>query len=189
MGILSNYIEIITDMLQSGGIIFGILIVLLESFIPVLPLGVFVALNVGAYGSFIGILISWLATSLGCYLAFLLFRLLSIKYFNKHIKKQKLEKIISKIKSISFSNLVVLIALPFTPSFLINIACGVVNMSKKKFIAAILLGKIFSILFWGYIGKSLLESITDIKVIILVSILVAIAYFISKIISKKLEIE
>ena len=93
------------------------------------------------------------------------------------------------MKTIEFSNLVVLIALPFTPAFLINIACGVINMSKRKFITAILIGKIFMVIFWGCIGKSLLESITDIKTIMIVSVFIIIAYIISKIVSKKMKIE
>ena len=62
-------------------------------------------------------------------------------------------------------------------------------MSKKKFIAAILTGKIFMVIFWGCIGKSLLESITDIKTIIIVSIFIIVAYMVSKIVSKRMKIE
>ena len=105
------------------------------------------------------------------------------------LASKKLEKVIKKMKTIEFSNLVVLIALPFTPAFLINIACGVINMSKRKFITAILIGKIFMVIFWGCIGKSLLESITDIKTIMIVSVFIIIAYIISKIVSKKMKIE
>ena len=62
-------------------------------------------------------------------------------------------------------------------------------MSKRKFITAILIGKIFMVIFWGCIGKSLLESITDIKTIMIVSVFIIIAYIISKIVSKKMKIE
>ena len=186
---INNNIEVITELLKNGGIFCGILLVLLESIIPMLPLGVFIAFNINAFGLILGILISWIGTCLGCYLSFLFFRFLSIKFLNKHFKNKKLEKVIYRIKSITFSNLVVLIALPFTPAFLINIACGVVDITKKKFVAAIMVGKIFTVTFWGCIGKSLLASITDIKTIIIVSIFIVIAYFLSKLVSKKLEIE
>ena len=55
--------------------------------------------------------------------------------------------------------------------------------------AAILIGKIFSITFWAYIGKSILESITDIKSIVFIALALLIAYIISKIVNKKFEIE
>lgn len=189
MELIENYIEIITQLLKTGGIFFGILLVLLESIIPMLPLGAFIALNINAFGLIIGIIISWIGTCLGCYLSFIFFRFLSDKFFNKYFNNRKLEKVIERIKNITFSNLVVLIALPFTPAFLINISCGVVDITKKKFVAAIMIGKVFTVTFWGCIGKSLLESITDIKTIITVSIFILVAYFLSKLVSKKLKIE
>lgn len=187
--ILTDLVNYMTTLLQNGGVIFGVLLILLESIIPALPLGIFVALNINAFGLILGIIISWLATCLGCYISYILFNYLSKKCLKKILNNKKLEKIIKKMKKIEFSNLVVLIALPFTPAFLINIACGVVNMSKKKFVTALLIGKIFMIVFWGCIGKSLLESITDIKTIIIVSIFIIAAYFISKLVSKKMRIE
>ena len=93
------------------------------------------------------------------------------------------------MKTIDFSSLVVIIALPFTPAFLINIAAGIVKISKKKFLAAILIGKVFMIIFWGCVGKSLLESMTDIKTIMVISLLIIVAYFVSKLVSKKMKIE
>ena len=189
MELINDYIEVITQLLKTGGIICGMILVLLEAIIPMLPLGVFITFNVNAFGLFIGVLISWIGTCIGCYLTFLFFRFLSIKFLNKYFKNEKLEKVITRIQSINFSNLVVLIALPFTPSFLINIACGVVDITKKKFLAAIMIGKVFAVMFWACVGKSLLESVTDIKTIIVVTIYIVIAYVISKIVSKKLKIE
>lgn len=189
MELLSNYIEVITELLQNGGVICGILLVLLEAIIPILPLGVFITFNINAFGGIVGFIISWIGTSLGCYLTFLFFRFLSIKYLNKYMQNKKLQKVIDKIKHITFPNLVVLIALPFTPSFLINISCGVVDITKKKFATSIMLGKIFTVMFWGLIGKSLLVSITDFKTIIITIIFISIAYLLSKLVSKKLNIE
>lgn len=189
MEIATNLVEYVTSLLQSGGILAGFLLVLLESAIPALPLGVFIALNINAYGLIFGILISWISTCFGCYLAFLFFRFLASKFLSKWIHKKQVQKVVKRIEKIEFSNLVVLIALPFTLAFLINIASGISNMSKKKFLYAILLGKIFMVTFWGCIGKSLLESITDIKTIIIISIFIIVAYFISKLFSKKMKIE
>ncbi len=189
MKLLYDIVDYLTLLLQHGGIISGILLVLLESIIPALPLGVFVALNVNAFGVIVGIIISWLATCLGCYLSFLLFSMISKKYIKEKIKNPRLKKIEKKMKKIDFSKLVVIIALPFTPAFLINIACGLVKTSKRKFLFALLTGKIFMILFWGLIGKSLIESVTDISTIIIICIFILVAYLISKILNKKFQIE
>ena len=51
-----------TELIASGGLIIGFLLVLLEAFLPILPLGVFVSLNINAFGFLTGIVISWSAT-------------------------------------------------------------------------------------------------------------------------------
>ena len=108
-------------------------------------------------------------------------------YFKNHFIKSRSR--IEKFKNIRFSELVLILTLPFTPSFLINILSGVSSMSNKKFVGAILIGKFFSIIFWGYIGKSIISSITDIKSIVYIVSTLLLAYIISKIVSKKLNIE
>lgn len=62
-------------------------------------------------------------------------------------------------------------------------------MSKEKFITALLIGKVFTVIFWGYIGKSFIESLTDIGSIIFIVVALVVAYIISKIVSKKMNIE
>lgn len=190
--LVQTFIDFCTDFISQGGFLFGFLLVLLESFLPILPLGVFVALNVNAFGGVIGIFISWVATSLGCFLSFLFFSFLSEKLWNHFLFSKtlkKVEKAIFKFRSISFSNLVLVIALPFTPAFLINIVCGIVRMSKKKFLLSIAIGKVFMLIFWGYVSKSFIESIGDINTIIFISILLVIAYVVSKVVSRRVEID
>ena len=55
MDIINNIIDFCTNFIYTGGIFFGMFIVFLESFLPVLPLSVFVALNCNAFGFFIGV--------------------------------------------------------------------------------------------------------------------------------------
>ena len=189
MDMINNLVDTLTNMLQTGGPIFGVLLILLESIIPALPLAVFIALNISAFGLVFGIILSWLATCLGCYLSFCFFSFISKKITKEFIKKKKLEKVINKMKNIEFANLVVIIALPFTPAFAINIAAGIVRMNKRKFILALLIGKIFMVIFWGCVGKTLIESVTDITTIFILSGFILAAFFISKFVSKKMNIE
>ena len=65
MDIINSFVEFSTNFISSGGILFGFLLVLIESFLPVLPLAVFVALNTNAFGPVVGISISWIATCTG----------------------------------------------------------------------------------------------------------------------------
>ncbi len=187
---IDSLVQVITSYLQQFGVPFGILLILLESIIPILPLGVFIAFNMIAFGNFIGFIISWLATCTGCLLSYFFFsKLFSNILMRKASNKEKLKRIMDKVRNIKFSNLVLIIALPFTPAFLINIACGLVNVDYRKFLFSVLIGKLSIVYFWGFIGKSLLESITDIKTMIMLLILLLFTYILSKIINKKLGID
>ena len=182
-------VDFITNIMSNFGIISGIFLIILESILPILPLGAFIALNIIAFGDITGFIISWLSTVLGCMLAFYICRKLKYKYEKKYRKDKKVNKLRNAIDNISISNLVLIISLPFTPAFLINIIAGVSNLPRKKFIAALLIGKVSTISFWGIIGKSFIESMTDLSAIIFIVIALLIAYIVSKIVSKKMHIE
>ncbi len=192
MDLINTIVEYSTEVISNGGILFGMLLIIIESFIPVLPLGVFIALNTHTFGLIPGIVMSWISTCIGCYISYLIFYYISnniiYKYLSKRVRK-KVDKAIDKFQNISLANLTVIITLPFTPAFLINILAGVSGMSKKKFVIALLLGKIFMVSFWAYVGKSFIESMTDISSIIVISIMILIAYTLSKIIGKSANIE
>ncbi len=181
----------ITEYLIIGGPIVGILVILLESIFPALPLGVFITLNMEAFGKIFGFILSWSATCLGCILSYFVFSKWVDRLLQHVLKKhqKKLKKLEKRIYKIPFSHLVLLVALPFTPAFLINIACGLSKMSTKKFIIAILLGKLSIVFFWGFVGTSLIESVTDMKTIIIIALLLIGTYILSKIVSRKMKID
>lgn len=192
MDLINTIVEYSTEVISNGGILFGMLLIMIESFIPALPLSVFIALNTHTFGLLPGILMSWVSTCIGCYISYLIFYYISNNIIYKYLSKKtrnKIDKAIDKFQSISLANLTVIITLPFTPAFLINILAGVSGMSKKKYIVALLIGKIFMVSFWGYIGKSFVESMTDISAIIVMSIMIIIAYALSKLIGKNTNIE
>ena len=191
MELIDSFVSSIVGYLTAFGPIAGVLLILLESILPMLPLSVFITLNVVTYGQVFGFIISWLATIIGCMTSFILFRKIFHKKVYKFIKKkdsEQLKKIMKSISNISFSNLVVLIALPFTPAFLINIAGGISKIKTEKFFMALIIGKMVMVYFWGYIGKSLLESITDINTLIKIAVLLVLAFAISKITEKRLKV-
>ncbi len=191
MEYLNKLVECSTNLISQWGLLFGFFLVFIESFIPALPLSVFVTLNVNAFGFFTGILISWIATCTGSFICYLIFYYFYDK-FSKYLKKKNYKNFVEKVadfKKISFTKLVLIITLPFTPSFLVNILSGVSGMSKEKYILSLLIGKVFTTVFWGYIGKSIIDSLTDVKSIIYIVIALVIAYLLSKFISKKFNIE
>ena len=88
--------------------------------------------------------------------------------------------------NLKFEQLTLLIANPFTPAFMINIVAGLSSMKKRKFISSILIGKIFLVIFWGFIGTSLIDSLKDPFKILYVVVLSVLAYIVSKIINKNI---
>ncbi len=195
MEIIERVIENVVGILQSVGPISGIVLILLESIFPVLPLAVFIALNVTSFGYVFGFIISWISTCVGCLMSFYFFRHFFRgkleKFLNKKRDKsiKKAKQLKKKIDKISLTNLVLIIALPFTPAFLINIAAGLSKIKKEKFILALVIGKLSIVYFWGYIGKSFIDSMMDIGTIIKICLLLVGAYVLSKIIGKKFNIE
>ncbi len=190
MNTLNNYIDIILEALGIYGPILGCLLICVESILPFLPLSAFITLNFLAFGNVMGFIISWFFTVLGCFISFSIFRKKVKKWFDKkREKKQKLNQIMQSLEKINFSQLVVILAIPFTPAFLVNIAAGLTKMSYKRYLFALIIGKIFLVYFWGYIGVSLLESFQNPIVFLRVGILLLIAYIISKIVNNKFKLD
>lgn len=189
--LIEQFVTNITNYLTALGPISGVVLILLESIFPVLPLSVFIALNIIAFGNFFGYIISLISTIVGCLGSFFLFRSCFQKKLYHYIKKKdsiSLENMMKAISGISFSNLVLLIAIPFSPAFLINIAAGLSKISKEKFFFSLLIGKSVMVYFWGYIGKSLLESLTDVTVLVRISVLLLISLMLSRIVEKKMKV-
>jgi uncharacterized membrane protein YdjX (TVP38/TMEM64 family) len=127
---------------------------------------------------------------MGCLLSYYAFKLGFSNKLYKHIKIDgKISGFLNKTNKLSFPNLVLLIAMPFTPAFAVNIAAGLSKMNTRKFVLAILIGKPFIIYFWSYVGTTLLQSVTDIYVILRILAILLIAYAVSKLIQLKLKIK
>lgn len=195
---MKEAIDVVIDFLKEQvqvnnqiiGLFIGMLIIVLESIIPILPLAVFIAVNMVVFGNILGFIISWVSTIIGCLLAFTICRKgLSDKFYSKIKKDGKIDKLMHEISNIKFSNLVIITALPFTAAFAVNIAAGLSTISYKKFFAAIVIAKISIVYFWGFIGTTFLESITNIAILIELGLILLIAYIISKIVMKKFNIE
>ena len=188
---IDTFIDTTLQNMGVWGPFVGCLFILIESMIPILPLFVFITLNFLAFGNIFGFIISWIFTCLGCLISFFLFRRKVQTWLFKRIKKHGIisQNTIEVITNLKFEQLTTIIAMPFTPAFLVNIAAGLSKMSLKKFLGALLIGKIFLVYFWGFVGVSLIESIKNPIYLVRVGILLVLAYVLSRIISKKFRIE
>ena len=178
------------DMLEKFGFVSGFFLIVLESIVPVLPLGLFVAFNFSAYGMVPGFVLSYLSTIVGCIVAYYL----SDKLFGMYVKKKmdelvQFKKIVLMLKKIELPKLVLIMALPFSPAFLINIAAGIIKLDIKKFVASLFIAKVSIVYFWGLVGKSFIDSIGDFRTMVIICVSLIISYILSKVVSKKLKIE
>ncbi len=182
--IINQAIDFITNSVGNFGFIVGFLLIILESMIPILPLAVFIALNVITLGSVFGFILSWIATVIGCMISFFLCRKLKNKFEKKYTNNKVIVKFKKYINKLSYSNLVILLAVPFTPAFAINIGAGLSDIDTKRYFSALIIGKFPMVYFWGFIGKSLLESISDPYTIAQITVMLILAYFVSKVVNK-----
>ncbi len=189
---ISMLIDQLVNVMVSFGPLGGFLLVLLESVFPPLPLGAIVGLNMLSFGNIFGFLISYIATIVGCIASFYLFRYLFkdkfIHWFSKS-KQETIKKWMDKLSNIDFNVLVVLFALPVTPAFAVNIAGGLSDISARKYLIALMIGKPAMLLFYGYIAVSFVDSLKDPINFVKVGVLVLAAYIVSKIVEKIVKVE
>lgn len=190
--VFSNFYDFITNTITSLGLwgpILGCFLIVLESIIPILPLFVFIAINAIAFGKVGGFLISWVCTVIGCSIAYFLAQKFS-KYVKKKFNKNTLfQNILLFIQNLSLSQITIILAIPFTPAFMINVVAGITNIPFKRYLLALIISKIFLVCFWGLIGTGLIESFKHPINLVFIAIMVVLAYLITIIIKKVFKID
>ncbi|UII56920.1 TVP38/TMEM64 family protein [Cytobacillus spongiae] len=158
---MENIMELI-EHYRSFGPIPGILLPMVEAFLPFLPLFLFVMANANAFGLWFGFLFSWIGACLGALLVFSLVRKYGQKRILNFLKRhKKVEKLMSWVEDHGFGPLFLLLCFPFTPSAVVNIVAGLSKISIAQYMLAVLTGKmvmIFTISFVGYDIKSLITQ-------------------------------
>ncbi|MEY8643826.1 hypothetical protein [Staphylococcus arlettae] len=78
------------------GYIVGFLLPFIEAFLPILPIIVFVIVNVNAYGLIIGTILAWLGTVCGSFIVFWSLRQLAhLKYIQRVKARKTTQRLIS----------------------------------------------------------------------------------------------
>ncbi|RFU67568.1 TVP38/TMEM64 family protein [Bacillus sp. V59.32b] len=172
---LENILELIQQY-RSFGPIPGILLPMLEAFLPFLPLVVFVLANASAFGLWFGFLFSWIGAVTGSMIVFFIFRKYGQKRMLKFLHKHKqVQKLMNWVDRHGFGPLFLLLCFPFTPSAIVNIVAGLSKISPWQYGLAVMAGKmvmIFTISFVGYDIVSLInQPIRTVIVIVIIMIL------------------
>ena len=186
---INDFINNTIQYLGTLGPIFGCLLIIVESMLPILPLCVFITLNCMTFGYILGFIMSWIFTCIGCFIAFKICDSEFKGWFDRQVRnKESINKMMKTIENCKVSSLALIVAVPFTPAFLVNIAAGLSDMNTKKFMTGICIGKFFMVYFWAFIGTNLVQSLTNPIILIKVGIMLLIAYIFSKIVSKKFDL-
>lgn len=173
------------DAFGSMGYLVGFLLPFIEAFIPILPLIVFVIVNVNAYGFVIGMILAWLGTVLGSFIMFLIFRRLSnAKYMIRLKQRKSAERLIKYIDEHGVIPIFILFCFPFTPSALVNLIASVTNIKSVHYFWVLALSKLVMISLVGWLGKDIATLLTNPIRITLVVIVVIIVWFIGRKVEK-----
>ena len=190
--LFSNFYNFIMNTIDAMGVygpLFGSLLIVFESIIPPLPLFVFITINFLAFGTVLGFIISWICTVIGCLISYFLVKKFLRNFVVRKIKNiDLLTRCMNYIENLSLTKVTVILSIPFTPAFMMNIAAGLVGMNFKKFFIAILISKVFLVYFWGIVGTGLVESFQNPSSLITVVVIILLAYLVSLVIKKVFKI-
>ena len=177
---VDNIIEL-SQHYRALGPLIGILFPFIESFLPFLPLFVFVFANASAFGLGYGILISWVGTTAGSYAVFLLIR----KYGENRVfrfltKSTRVQKLINWVDRNGFGPLFLFICFPFTPSALVNLVAGLSGIRKTHYLFTLMAGKLVMICTVSFIGYDLKALLTQPIRTAIVAVVIILLWLIGK---------
>lgn len=173
MGLIEKY--------RSFGPIPGLLLPMLEAFLPFLPLFLFVMANANAFGLWFGFLFSWVGASVGAILVFSLVRKFGQKRVLRFLKKnEKVQKLMAWVERHGFGPLFLLLCFPFTPSAVVNIVAGLSKISFAQYMLAVLTGKMVMIFTISFVGYDLYSLITKPFRTAIVGVVIFILWLVGK---------
>ena len=163
-----------------------ILLAMVESFFPPLPLVAIVALNVAAHGGLLGFLYSWLGVAAGGTLMFLFWRRVVKRFFWRFASRSaRLQRAQQWVNRFDTASLFMLAILPFTPTAFMHLAFGISDMSTKHYLCTVLLGKGVMVALMAVFGQSLVSSLKNPVYLLLAIVLWGGMYWVSKWFCKK----
>lgn len=178
--------EALLDSFGGLGPIAPIVLAMVESFFPPLPLVAIVALNVAAHGGLFGFVYSWVGVMLGGTLMFLFWRRVLKQFFWKFASRsQKLEKAEQWVSRFDVSSLFMMSVLPFTPSSFMHFAFGISDFDEKRYLITMLLGKGVMVAMMALFGQSLVSSMKNPVYLVLAVVIWGAMYWGSKRFCKK----
>ena len=184
-----GHMEQLLESYRDFGPLAGILLPIVEAFIPVLPLVAFVLANAAAYGLWAGFFYSWLGSCIGSLLLFVLVRKFGrhrfFTFLNNH---PKVRQSMLWIERRGFGPIFILFCLPFSPSALINVVAGLSRIGQRQFALALLLGKVVMIFIISYVGHDLLSFVQKPLKTAIAVLVIFLLWYVGKKVEVRLEL-
>lgn len=136
----------------------GMLIPIIEAFLPFLPLALFVTINVLAFGFLTGYILSYIGICIGSISVFLVLRYFGRKRIIAWVHHfEKSHHLLVWIREKGFFALFVLLCFPFTPSILVAVLSVLARVKTEDYVKAILAGKLVMVLALSFIGANIAD--------------------------------
>lgn len=185
---LENILALLEEY-RSFGPLPGIFLPMIEAFLPIFPLFVFVMGNAAAFGLWQGFLYSWLGACAGAILVFFFVRKIGQKrFFSFIMRHKKIRRLMNWVERHGFGPLFLLLCFPFTPSAAINIVAALSNVSRAQFVLAVLCGKMVMIFTISYIGYDIVSLVKQPGRTVVVVIIIFILWYVGKRIEARLNV-
>lgn len=154
-------IHSIADWLRGLGfeaVLIGGGLIILQTFLPVIPFLVLVAANVLVFGLVGGFLINWISAVTASILMFYLARTTGRDWAQQKVDHYpKLMKINDFLKQNGFTSILTLRIFPVIPPVALNLASGLSQVEAQAYIFATALGKMPAIFLQSMIGNDLVH--------------------------------
>ncbi len=155
----SDLIKKLEEMGAVSVFLFILIYISVAVFVFWLPVHTFTIVGGAIFGSFIGALYSMIAIMLGSVISFGISRYISRGLFANFISRRTkwLKNFFYSVKNKGFTIVLILRLIHFIPFRGINYTAGITSISIKDFIFGSFLGLIPAVLFYSYLGSSLVE--------------------------------
>jgi uncharacterized membrane protein YdjX (TVP38/TMEM64 family) len=184
---LENIMNLIIEY-RALGPIPGIMLIVIEAFLPFLPLFLFVMANASAFGLWFGFLYSWLGACIGAMLVFSLIRRYGQKRLLSFLPKHpQVRKLMDWVDRHGFGPLFLLLCFPFTPSAVVNIVAGLSKIRLAQYMLAVCIGKMVMIFTISFIGYDIQSLITKPLRTVIVLLVIFILWFVGKRIESRMN--
>jgi uncharacterized membrane protein YdjX (TVP38/TMEM64 family) len=165
------------ELYQAIGPIPGVLMLIFETYLPVLPLIVVVMANSAAFGLWEGFFYSWIGVSVGQTSLFWIVRKLSDRLHQRILRRfPGSVRFFHWIEEKGFAAVFFIGCFPFSPSTTISLMGGLTAVPMRSFFVATFASKAIMVFILSYIGQDFDEWLAAPWKMLLAAVLMVILY-------------